>query len=211
MLTGKKAPAFALPDQNGNTVSLGELAGQWAVLYFYPRDDTPGCTVEACEFTRALPDFRGLGARVLGCSADGRAAHAKFIGKHRLGIDLLTDADHAVMRAYGAFGEKVLYGRSFEGIIRSTVLIAPDGTVAHHWAKVRAEGHAEQVRQRLQELRSGADGAAAPLGKAKPNGKAKIARPAPRPQTGRAAAAKPAGGRKRKVAVRAASKRGRAR
>src|SRR5262245_43945584 len=183
MLIGKKAPAFALPDQDGNTISLGGLAGQWVVLYFYPRDDTPGCTVEACEFTRALPDFRGLGARVFGCSADGAAAHAKFIKKHGLGIDLLTDADHGVMRAYGAFGEKVLYGRAFEGIIRSTVLIAPDGTVAHHWAKVRAEGHAEQVRARLAELQSAGARAAS------------VARPR-KARAARAATTTKAGGRK---------------
>src|SRR5262245_2262153 len=165
---GKKAPAFALPDQDGNTVTLGGLAGRWIVLYFYPRDDTPGCTVEACEFTRALPDFRGLGARVFGCSADSGAAHTKFIAKHALGIDLLTDADHGVMRAYGAFGEKVLYGRKTEGIIRSTVLIAPDGTVAHHWPKVRAEGHAEQVRERLADLRGAPAAATAKTAGRKP-------------------------------------------
>jgi peroxiredoxin Q/BCP len=122
------------------------------VLYFYPRDDTPGCTVEACEFTAQLPDFEQLDAVVLGCSADGAAAHRKFIDKHDLAITLLTDADKKVMQAYRAFGKKMMYGKQVEGVIRSTVLIAPDGKVAHHWATVRAAGHAEQVRSKLAEL-----------------------------------------------------------
>ena len=150
---GRPAPPFRLPDQDGKTVALADLAGQWVVLYFYPRDDTPGCTVEACEFTAAMPSFADLGATVLGCSADSAAAHQKFIAKHRLGITLLTDADRAVMKKYGAFGKKKLYGKEVEGVIRSTVLIAPDGTVAHHWRTVKAAGHADHVRNRLDELR----------------------------------------------------------
>lgn len=153
---GKPAPAFQLPDQDGKTVSLRDLAGRWVVLYFYPRDDTPGCTVEACEFTAANPEFRGLDADVFGCSSDSANAHQKFIAKHSLGIRLLTDADKKVMKAYGAYGKKVLYGKETVGVIRSTVLIAPDGTVAHHWAKVKAAGHADHVRTKLVELRGGA-------------------------------------------------------
>lgn len=155
---GTPAPPFRLPDQDGKPVALHELRGRWTVLYFYPKDDTPGCTVEACEFTAALPAFRGLEAEVFGCSADGSSAHQRFIAKHDLGIRLLTDADRAVMKQYGAWGRKVLYGKEVEGVIRSTVLIAPDGTVAHHWPTVRAEGHAEQVRAKLAELQGAGGG-----------------------------------------------------
>lgn len=153
---GAKAPAFTLPDHTGNSVSLASLAGQWVVLYFYPRDDTPGCTVEACEFTASMPQFRDLDAVVYGCSADTTASHQKFIQKHKLAVGLLTDADKAVMKSYGAYGKKLMYGKEVEGVIRSTVVIAPDGTVAAHWPKVKAEGHADQVRAKLTELRGGA-------------------------------------------------------
>jgi thioredoxin-dependent peroxiredoxin len=156
LAVGSKAPTFQLPDQDGHTVALKDLAGRWVVLYFYPKDDTPGCTVEACEFTAALPQFGKLDARVFGCSADSATAHSKFIAKHKLGITLLTDADRAVMKSYGAFGKKLMYGKPVEGVIRSTVLIAPDGRVAHHWATVKAAGHAEQVAAKLAELQGGA-------------------------------------------------------
>ena len=154
-LIGQPAPAFELPDQDGKPVALRDLSGRWVVLYFYPRDDTPGCTVEACEFTAARSAFAGLDAEVFGCSADGAASHQKFISKHSLGIRLLTDAEKATMRAYGAYGKKVMYGKQVEGVIRSTVLIDPAGNVAHHWSNVKAAGHAEAVRQKLQELQSG--------------------------------------------------------
>ena len=156
--TTSLAPPFTLPDQNGTLVSLAGLRGRWIVLYFYPKDDTPGCTIEACEFTSSLPDFTGLNAEVIGCSADDATSHTAFISKHRLGIRLLTDADRSVMRTYGAYGKKMLYGKEVEGVIRSTVLIAPDGTVAHHWETVKAEGHAEQVRSKLMELQGHEDG-----------------------------------------------------
>jgi len=149
---GKKAPAFALPDENGTNIKLSDLAGQWVVLYFYPRDDTPGCTVEACEFTAGLSAFEKLDATVFGCSTDSPESHRKFIAKHKLKIKLLSDADHSVMEKYGAWGEKNNYGKKSMGVIRSTVLIDPAGRVANHWATVRAAGHAEQVRAKLAEL-----------------------------------------------------------
>ena len=198
MLTiGSPAPAFTLPDQDGARVSLQDLRGRWVVLYFYPKDDTPGCTVEACEFTAALPQFRGLDAEVFGCSADGAAAHTKFVAKYKLGIRLLTDADRSVMKTYGAFGTKLMYGKKVEGVIRSTVLIAPDGTVAHHWATVKAAGHAEQVRSKLAELQGGDGAAAAAPAKAAKKAVAKKAAPA---------AKKPVAKTARKAAKKAAKK-----
>lgn len=151
---GKPAPAFELPDQDGNPVRLAELKGRWVVLYFYPKDDTPGCTTEACEFTAGVEAFQGLEAVVLGCSPDTPAAHRRFIAKHDLKLRLLSDPDHTVMEAYGAWGEKSMYGRASMGVIRSTVLIDPEGRVAHHWKKVKAAGHADKVRQKLTELRA---------------------------------------------------------
>ena len=150
---GAKAPAFTLPDQDGVPVSLSSLHGSWVVLYFYPKDDTPGCTTEACEFSEGIEAFRGLDAVVLGCSADSPEKHRAFMKKHDLAVRLLSDRDHAVMEAYGAWGEKSMYGRTTMGVIRSTVLIGPDGRVAFHWPKVKAAGHAEKVREKLAELR----------------------------------------------------------
>ncbi len=149
---GKKAPAFSLQDQDGKRVSLSDFKGSWVVLYFYPKDDTPGCTVEACEFTDGISDFEGLNAVVLGCSPDPPERHRKFIAKHGLAVRLLSDPDHRVMEAYGAWGEKSMYGRVSVGVIRSTVLIDPEGRVAHHWKRVKAKGHAEKVRERLTDL-----------------------------------------------------------
>jgi peroxiredoxin Q/BCP len=150
---GKKAPAFSLKNQDGKTVKLAELGGRWVVLYFYPKDDTPGCTTEACDFTAGLAAFEGLEAIVLGCSPDSPESHQKFIKKRALTIGLLSDPDHAVLEKYGAWGEKNLYGKKSLGVLRSTVLIDPAGKVAHHWTKVKAAGHAEAVRAKLAELR----------------------------------------------------------
>lgn len=150
---GQPAPDFTLPDQDGVELSLAELRGSWVVLYFYPRDDTPGCTTEACEFTASVADFAGLDAVVLGCSPDSPDRHRKFIAKHDLGLRLLSDPEHRVMERYGAWGEKTMYGRTTQGVIRSTVLIDPEGAIAHHWSRVKAAGHAAKVRERLAELR----------------------------------------------------------
>ena len=149
---GKKAPAFTLQDETGAKVKLSELDGQWVVLYFYPKDDTPGCTVEACDFTSGLAGFEKLAAVVLGCSADSPESHRKFIAKYNLKLKLLSDPDHAVMDKYGAWGEKDNYGKKTMGVIRSTALIDPAGKLAYHWPAVKAAGHAEKVREKLAEL-----------------------------------------------------------
>ncbi len=149
---GKKAPAFTLLNDRGEKVAMKDLAGEWVVLYFYPKADTPGCTVEACEFTEVIDDFADLDAKVVGISPDEPAALAKFREKHGLKVELLADPEKQVMPEYGAWGEKNMYGRKSEGVIRSTVLIDPQGKVAHHWKKVSAEGHAEKVKQKLEEL-----------------------------------------------------------
>ena len=149
---GKKAPAFTLQDEAGKTVKLSDLAGQWVVLYFYPKDDTPGCTVEACEFTSGLAGFERLDAAVFGCSRDTAESHRKFIAKYKLKVKLLSDPDHEVMDKYGAWGEKSNYGKTTMGVIRSTTLIDPAGKVAYHWATVKAAGHADKVAEKLAEL-----------------------------------------------------------
>ncbi len=150
---GKKAPAFALPDQDGKQVTLDSLKGKWTVLYFYPKDDTPGCTIEGIEFTAQQAEFKKLHAIVYGISSDDAKSHCAFQAKHRLTIPLLTDKDKRMMETYGAFKERLLYGRSFLGIVRSTVLLDPQGKVIHHWPKVSAQGHAEQVLTKLKELK----------------------------------------------------------
>lgn len=151
--TGTKAPAFKLADQDGATRSLSEFKGKYVILYFYPKDNTPGCTTEACEFTAAFPDFSALDAVVLGVSPDSPASHRGFIEKQQLAITLLSDPDHAVAEAYGAWGLKKNYGKEYEGILRSTVLIDPKGTIVRHWPKVSPAGHAQEVKAALEELR----------------------------------------------------------
>lgn len=149
---GHDAPPFALVDANDASVSLGDLRGSWVVLYFYPKDDTPGCTTEACEFTEGIEAFRGLGARVVGVSPDSPERHRKFIARYQLAVTLLSDPEHVALTAYGAWGEKMMYGKAVVGVKRSTVLIDPQGRIAFHWPNVRARGHAEQVRAKLAEL-----------------------------------------------------------
>ncbi len=150
---GSLAPDFELPADDGTTVALSALRGRPVVLYFYPKDDTPGCTTEACDFRDRQAQLQLAGAAVvLGVSADSVKSHAKFRDKYGLTFRLLSDADRAVMKAYGAFGEKVMYGKKVEGVIRSTFLIDKAGKVARVWPKVIAKDHAEKVLQALQAL-----------------------------------------------------------
>ena len=149
---GKKAPSFTLSNQDDDPVRLADYKGQWVVLYFYPRDDTPGCTKEACEFTAGIRGFNALDAVVLGCSPDTPERHRAFVRKHRLKVTLLSDPTHMVMEKYGAWGEKVLYGKTTVGVRRSTVIIDRAGMVAHHWRAARAAGHADKVQEKVAEL-----------------------------------------------------------
>jgi len=153
LTVGKKASDFTLPNQDDEPVKLGDLAGSWVVLYFYPNDDTPGCTTEACDFTAGIKDFEKLDAKVLGCSPNSTESHRKFIAKYKLKIDLLSDPEKKVLTRYGAWGEKNMYGKITMGVIRSTVIIDPQGKVARHWPKVKAAGHADEVKAALKELR----------------------------------------------------------
>jgi len=148
---GRKAPAFSLANQDGQKVSLRDLAGCWTVLYFYPKDDTPGCTREACEFTAGMKQFEDLDVQVVGVSPDSPESHRRFIRKHDLKLQLLSDPDHTMLEKYGAWGQKRMYGRAFEGVIRSTVLIDPSGKVAYHWPKVEVAGHVQAVADVLRE------------------------------------------------------------
>ena len=146
---GDVAPAFELPDQDGNAVSLAQFKGQKVIVYFYPRDDTPGCTKEACQFSDLLEEFAGHGATVLGISKDGADSHRRFREKFGLGVALLTDEDRSAMAAYGAWGEKQNYGKTIMGVIRSTFLIDESGRIARAWYNVRADGHAAKVLEAL--------------------------------------------------------------
>ncbi|MGA0332615.1 MAG: peroxiredoxin [Kiritimatiellia bacterium] len=150
---GKPAPDFSLPDGTGTLHSLSGYRGKTLVLYFYPKDDTPGCTKEACSFRDLSADFEKLGVSVLGVSPDGAEDHEAFRKKFSLPFPLLSDEDKAVMTAYDAYGEKMMYGKKTVGIIRSTVVIGPDGTVLKHWKKVpKAETHPEKVLEFLQSI-----------------------------------------------------------
>jgi len=143
---GKAAPAFTLPDAEGKSVSLADFRGKNVVLYFYPKDDTPGCTKEACGFRDAWKTIQKANTVVLGVSADAAASHQKFRDKYKLPFPLLTDADRKVMTTYGAYGDKMMYGKKTKGVIRSTVWIGPDGIVRKHWKRVSdAAKHPEQV------------------------------------------------------------------
>ncbi len=149
---GQKAPAFSLPRDGGGTVSLAQFKGRKLVIYFYPRADTPGCTRESIDFSQLRAAFDQAGTDILGVSADPVTAQDAFKKKHDLTVGLLSDETHAMLEAYGAWGKKSMYGKSFTGVLRSTVLIGPDGRIAQIWPKVKVEGHAAEVLKATKTL-----------------------------------------------------------
>lgn len=148
----REAPDFTAPTDGGGEVTLSELKGKKVVLYFYPKDDTSGCTKEAIQFTERLADFEKAGAVVLGVSKDTPAKHDKFKEKHGLGVTLVSDEDGAICEAYGVWKEKSMYGRKYMGIERSTFLIDDEGTVRNEWRKVKVPGHAREVLEAVRSL-----------------------------------------------------------
>ena len=150
---GKKAPAFTLESSEGGNVKLADFAGKPVVVYFYPRDNTPGCTTEANDFRAAMPKFGKLGVGVLGVSKDSIASHTKFRDKLKLNFALLSDPDGKMIEAYGAWGDKNMYGKKMKGIIRSTVLIDGEGKVAAVWPKVSVKGHVDAVLEAAKALK----------------------------------------------------------
>ena len=153
MEVGTLAPDFALPDQEGRTHRLSDYGGPGVVLYFYPKDDTPGCTTEACGFRDQMGSLKALDAVVLGVSADDVESHKRFAEKYGLNFPLLADPERKVIGAYGAWGKKNLYGKEVEGVLRQTFLIDPEGRIARVWRKVSPEGHALEVAEALKALR----------------------------------------------------------
>ncbi len=153
---GQKAPSFSLPASTGKTISLDELKGKKVVLYFYPKDNTPGCTKEACNFRDNIGALQKEGVVVLGISLDSLSSHDKFVSKYSLPFPLLSDTDAKVSNAYGSYGEKSLYGRKFMGLYRMTFLIDEAGKIARMWPKVKPDGHALEVLQAVKELKQAA-------------------------------------------------------
>ncbi|MDD2383272.1 MAG: thioredoxin-dependent thiol peroxidase [Sulfurospirillaceae bacterium] len=149
---GDKAPAFSLPNQDDVEISLRDLEGKWIVLYFYPKDNTPGCTTEACDFTASLPQFEAQGAVILGISPDSTKKHRSFIEKQKLDITLLADESTEVAQSYGVWQLKKFCGKEYMGIVRSTFLINPEGKIAHIWSSVKVAGHANAVKIQLEAL-----------------------------------------------------------
>ena len=145
LTVGSKAPAFKLPRDGGDSISLSDFKGRKLVIYTYPKADTPGCTRESIEFSKLRAEFKKAGTEVLGVSADPVTAQDKFKKKHDLGIALLSDEAHKMLEAYGAWGKKSMYGKSFMGIVRMTLLIGPNGKIAEIWPKVKVDGHADEV------------------------------------------------------------------
>lgn len=145
LTVGSKAPDFKASGDSGTTLSLGDFAGKTVVVYFYPKDDTSGCTAEACDFRDNMERLTSAGAVVIGVSPDNVKSHDKFKQKYNLNYSLVSDEDHTISEAYGVWVEKSMYGRKYMGIERSTFVIAPDGTITHEWRKVKVPGHVEEV------------------------------------------------------------------
>jgi peroxiredoxin Q/BCP len=152
LAVGDKAPNFKLPADDGGTVSLDDFKGRKLVVYFYPRADTPGCTKESIDFSKQRAAFTKAGAEVIGVSADSVKAQGAFKKKHKLSLGLLSDETHAMLEAYGAWGKKSMYGKTFMGITRMTYLIGPDGRIVHIWPKVKVDGHAAEVLTAVKTL-----------------------------------------------------------
>lgn len=150
--TGSPCPDFTLPDDKGATVALSDLAGRPFVLFFYPKDDTSGCTLEAIDFTRLKPEFDALGVAVLGVSPDPVKKHVKFRDKHELAVPLLSDEEKVLLGSFGVWVEKSMYGKTYMGVERSTVLVDANGTVARLWPKVKVPGHADEVLEAARAL-----------------------------------------------------------
>ncbi|HJV21898.1 MAG TPA: peroxiredoxin [Holophagaceae bacterium] len=152
-LIGTPLPAFTLSDDQGTPVTAADLQGTWTVLYAYPKDSTPGCTTEACDFRDNFARLKKAGARVYGISRDSLKSHQNFIAKQDLPFRLLSDPDKQLLAPLGAFGKKIMYGKEVEGIIRSTVLVDPKGIIRAHWPKVSVKGHVEAVLEELARLK----------------------------------------------------------
>jgi peroxiredoxin Q/BCP len=148
---GKKAPAFCLKDQDEEKRCLKDFKGKWVVLYFYPKDNTSGCTLEAKDFTCSLDEFAKLNAIIIGVSPDSIESHQKFIAKQSLNLTLLSDTNHVVLEKYGVWQLKKMYGREYYGVVRSTFLIDSDGKIKHMWNKVKVKGHVDEVKNVLKE------------------------------------------------------------
>jgi len=149
-----KAPEFCLKNQDEVEICLRDLKGKWIVLYFYPKDNTPGCTTEAKEFSELIDEFEKLGAIVIGISPDSPKKHCNFIEKHNLKVTLLSDENKEVLKTYGAWGKKKMYGKEYEGVIRSTFIINPEGEIVKEYKNVRAKGHAAKVLEDLKKLKN---------------------------------------------------------
>ncbi|HMB20998.1 MAG TPA: thioredoxin-dependent thiol peroxidase [Spirochaetota bacterium] len=149
---GNIAPEFCLPDKDRNTVCLKDLRSKWVVLYFYPKDNTSGCTLEAIDFTRELDDFKSLNTVILGVSPDSPESHCRFYDKHNLKVTLLSDTEKEVLQQYGAWGTKKMYGKEYQGVIRTTCLVDPDGKIAKVWNNVKVNGHVNEVMDTVKSL-----------------------------------------------------------